>query len=168
MPSHRPTKKQIAIISMTTFLFITGSYLATMWSYQYSSTTEFCISCHEMVEPYEQYKASVHYSNKHGVVAECADCHFPVGSFNKWYTKITQGAKDSFMHLILDPDEIDHEKWRYAAVKKIKSESCQQCHKNLLPPELSKGGLIAHRAFLKGEVNQTCLYCHENLVHVSR
>lgn len=168
MPSHRPNKKQIAIIVMATSIFITGSYLATMWSYQYSSTTEFCISCHEMVEPYEQYKASVHYSNKHGVVAECADCHFPVGSFSKWYTKITQGAKDSFMHLILDPDEIDHEKWKYAAVRNIKSESCQQCHKNLLPPELPKGGLIAHRAFLKGRVNKTCMDCHENLVHVSR
>ncbi len=152
------------MISMVTVVFLTGSYWTTLWSYHYSSTTQFCISCHEMVKPYEQYKKSTHYENNSGVVAECADCHLPPGTFNKWFAKINQGANDSFNHFFLKPEDIDHEKWKYQAVKKINSKACLQCHKNLVFPELSKGGFIAHRAFLNGEA-ESCLKCHVNLVH---
>jgi len=117
-----------------------------------------------MVKPYEQYKESSHYKNKSGVVASCADCHLPPGSFNKWYTKITQGATDTFCHLILKPEDIDHEEWKQKAVKNINPNACRKCHKELLPPELPKGGFIAHRAFLKGDA-KSCLECHTNLVH---
>ena len=151
---------------MITTFFLTGSYWVTMWSYYYSSTTDFCISCHEMVEPYQQYKDSLHYKNGSGVVADCADCHLPPGAFEGWYAKIAQGAKDSVMHVLLDPDDIDYKKWRLAAMRNIRSEACQSCHKDLISPGLTKGGLIAHKAFLRGEA-KTCLQCHENLVHGS-
>ena len=165
-----PTKRQIATIAGATAVFLITSYLFTLWSYSYSSTTQFCISCHEMVEPYKQYQSSAHFNNESGVVTECADCHLPPGTVNKWYTKIKQGATDSFMHVMikLDLRKVDHKKWKTDAVKNIGSKTCQKCHKNLLPPGLHKGGFIAHRAFLKGETENTCLKCHENLVHVNR
>lgn len=168
MPIPKPSKKQIAVISMSTTAFLACSYWVSMWSYHYSSATQFCISCHEMVEPYQQYKNSSHFKNKSGVVAECADCHLPPGGINKWYVKISQGVKDTVRHFFLDPDQVDHEKWKQDAVADIKSESCLMCHKNLLPPELSKGGFIAHRAFLKRETKTSCLHCHQNLVHANR
>lgn len=167
MPAPRPSKKQIAVISLTTAIFLIGAYWVTMWSFHYSSSTQFCTSCHEMVEPYNQYKASIHYKNDSGVIAECADCHLPPGAFSKWYAKISQGVNDTIKHVLLNPEDIDHEKWKAVSMKKIRSEACLKCHKNLLPPDLPRGGLIAHRAFLKGEIKPTCLQCHENLVHVS-
>ncbi|MBW8035563.1 MAG: cytochrome C [Planctomycetes bacterium] len=159
-------KKQIAMISISTTLFLIGAYWVTKWSYHYSSTTQFCISCHEMIQPYQQYKKSSHYKNKSGVVAECADCHLPPGAVSKWYTKITQGMNDSVRHVFLKPEDIDHEAWKCKAVKNISSESCMKCHKNLLPAELPRGGFLGHRAFLNGEA-ESCLDCHKNLVHTN-
>jgi len=120
-----------------------------------------------MVKPYQQYKESSHYKNKSGVVAGCADCHLPPGTFNKWHAKITQGANDSIRHMFLKPEDVDHAEWRKLAVKHISPDACRKCHKELLVPELSKGGFLAHRAFLRGEA-KTCLECHTNLVHVDR
>ena len=167
MKDRRPSKKQIAMIAGITFLFLSISYCTTLWSFHYSSSTEFCISCHEMEKPYQQYKNSKHYSNGFGIVAECADCHLPPGSFSKWSAKVQQGVKDAIFHVLLEPDEIDHEQWRHRAVKNIPSEACRTCHKNLLPPGLPRGGFLAHRAFLRGDVKGTCLKCHNNLVHGS-
>ena len=45
----------------------------------YTSTTEFCLSCHSMRTPGEEYKTSVHFRNASGVRAECKDCHIPPG-----------------------------------------------------------------------------------------
>ena len=157
-------KKQIAMVSLSTTLFLTGAHWATKWSYHYSSTTEFCVSCHEMVQPYQQYKNSSHFNNRSGVVAECADCHLPPGTFSKWYTKITQGANDTFRHMLLKPEDIDHEAWKCKAVKNISPDSCRKCHKDLLPAGMPRGGFMGHRAFLNGEA-KSCLECHRNLVH---
>jgi hypothetical protein len=39
---------------------------------------EFCISCHEMRDNvYQEYKKTIHYSNRTGVRAICSDCHVP-------------------------------------------------------------------------------------------
>lgn len=45
----------------------------------YTSTTEFCLSCHSMRTAGEEYKTSVHFRNASGVRAECKDCHIPPG-----------------------------------------------------------------------------------------
>ena len=43
-----------------------------------TNTLEFCISCHEMRDNvYQEYKKTVHYSNRTGVRAICSDCHVP-------------------------------------------------------------------------------------------
>ena len=43
-----------------------------------TNTLEFCISCHEMRDTvYEEYKQTIHYSNRTGVRAVCSDCHVP-------------------------------------------------------------------------------------------
>lgn len=36
---------------------------------------EFCVSCHSMSYPQAEWEGSVHYSNRKGIRAECADCH---------------------------------------------------------------------------------------------
>ncbi|HBA25957.1 MAG TPA: hypothetical protein DCY98_00945 [Nitrospinae bacterium] len=163
-----PSRVHIIAIVFLTAAGLIISYGLTTLSFHYSSTNKFCSSqCHEMVEPYQQYLKSSHYDSERGVVADCADCHLPPGEFNKWYTKIHQGMKDTIMHFLLKPEEMDHQKWKVSAAKSIRSEACERCHKNLFPSGLHRGGLLAHKAFKKKEV-KSCLNCHTNLVHVKR
>ena len=43
-----------------------------------TNTMDFCISCHEMHDNvYQEYKKTIHYSNRTGVRAMCSDCHVP-------------------------------------------------------------------------------------------
>ena len=41
-----------------------------------TNTLEFCTSCHEMEQVFEEYKQSAHYKNASGVRATCPDCRF--------------------------------------------------------------------------------------------
>ena len=50
-----------------------------------SNSLTFCITCHEMRDTvYMEYKKTVHYQNRTGVRATCADCHVP----RPWVYKI--------------------------------------------------------------------------------
>jgi len=54
-----------------------------------TNTLEFCISCHEMQDTvYQEYKKTVHYSNRTGVRAICSDCHVPKDWVHKMARKI--------------------------------------------------------------------------------
>jgi nitrate/TMAO reductase-like tetraheme cytochrome c subunit len=163
-----PSKVQITVIAIITAAGLTIFYGLSTLSFHYSSTNKFCSSqCHEMVEPYQQYLKSSHYDSERGVVADCADCHLPPGEVSKWYAKIRQGTKDTIMHFFLKPEDVDHREWKVSAVKNIRSEACEKCHKNLFPSGLHRGGFLAHKAFKRREV-KSCLTCHMNLVHVRR
>lgn len=48
------------------------------WSMEATNTEAFCITCHEMEDNvYQEYKETIHYSNRTGVRATCPDCHVP-------------------------------------------------------------------------------------------
>lgn len=62
--------------------------------FEYTNTEEFCSSCH-MNDVVPEYRHSVHYMNRSGVKADCADCHLPHEFIPKWTRKI--GAVKKFM-----------------------------------------------------------------------
>ena len=65
-----------------------------------TNTLEFCIGCHEMEENvYEDYKPTIHYSNRTGVRATCPDCHVPDPWIHKMVRKIQ--ASNEIYHKIL-------------------------------------------------------------------
>ena len=51
--------------------------LSSMWMMHKTSDTSFCLSCHTMQAPYEEYQGSAHFMNQKGIRAECRDCHIP-------------------------------------------------------------------------------------------
>ena len=58
-----------------------------------TNTMEFCIGCHEMKDNvYEEYKTTIHYSNRTGVRAVCSDCHVP----KDWTHKMIRKVKASY------------------------------------------------------------------------
>src|ERR1035441_1562843 len=57
-----------------------------------TNTLEFCISCHEMRDNvYQEYKKTIHFSNRTGVRAICSDCHVP----HDWTHKLIRKSKAS-------------------------------------------------------------------------
>lgn len=73
-PSSRYSVLAIAIV----FILITLAGVFTFHeTIEFTSTNEFCTSCHSMKQNYIEYKTSLHYKNAYGVRAECRDCHIP-------------------------------------------------------------------------------------------
>ena len=75
----KPTAKYslgtLLIVGFVTGIIFWGGFNTAM---EMTNTEDFCISCHEMRDyVYEEYKDSVHYSNRTGVRATCPDCHVP-------------------------------------------------------------------------------------------
>ena len=60
----------------------------------YTSTEEFCTSCHSMELAAEPYRNSTHYKPKSGVRASCGDCHVSEGGISATWEHI-MGSKDS-------------------------------------------------------------------------
>src|SRR4051794_13712135 len=57
-----------------------------------TNTLAFCTGCHEMRDTvYEEYKSTVHYTNRTGVRAICSDCHVP----KDWGHKVLRKIKAS-------------------------------------------------------------------------
>lgn len=73
--------------------------LAGQWTLHKTSSTEFCLSCHTMQAPYEEYTGSVHFQNQKGIRAECADCHIPEGGLDFLVAKL-RASKDVYHQFI--------------------------------------------------------------------
>ena len=76
---RRPNTKRAAggliALGVVGGLLAWGAFNAAM---DYTNTTAFCVSCHEMDQlVHQEYKQSMHYKNPSGVRAGCPDCHVP-------------------------------------------------------------------------------------------
>ncbi|WNC72627.1 NapC/NirT family cytochrome c [Thalassotalea psychrophila] len=138
-----------------------------------TNTTEFCIGCHEMEDNvYQEYKPSIHYSNRTGVRAGCPDCHVPRPWIHKVVRKI-QASKEVFSWLTgkLDTKEKFNEHrfelaqsvWK--AMKDTDSRECRNCHNfESMNPEFQKPR--ARKQHLNAfETGQTCIDCHKGIAH---
>ena len=66
---------------IVTALCLIGIGAGALWGTQFimhkTSSQAFCVSCHSMSQPKEEWESSSHFSNAKGIRAECADCHVP-------------------------------------------------------------------------------------------
>jgi len=152
-------------------VFGAGAIFAYLFMHLFSftvhvtGTNEFCGTCHEMGPFIEQWQLSSHYDNDKGVVADCVDCHLPPEGMTYLTAKAWLGLVDVYGHFFKDLEQID---WRAKLEHKNRflwDQSCRQCHQNLTPPGLPRGGFLAHREYLRGRTDKSCADCHENLVH---
>jgi cytochrome c nitrite reductase small subunit len=163
-----PRKSALIITAAIVFLLfmsVAGSHL-----YHYTARNTFCLNCHEMQRPYDQWKTSTHYNGKSGVVANCVDCHLPQGSFKKMFYKSYFGVRDVYAHFFKDISKIDWKEKRKHMSSFVFEDGCLSCHVNLFPSSLSKGGLRAHKEYSAKLTEEKCFECHEhqNLVHKER
>ena len=138
-----------------------------------TNTEAFCISCHEMKDNvYEEYKDTIHYSNRTGVRATCPDCHVP----KEWVHKIVRKvqASNELWHKALgsiDTAEKFEAKrlklaqnvWR--TMKKTDSRECRNCH-DFESMDYTKQQHRATNGHIKGfDEGKTCIDCHKGIAH---
>jgi nitrate/TMAO reductase-like tetraheme cytochrome c subunit len=138
-----------------------------------TNTLDFCISCHEMEENvFQEYKKTVHYTNRSGVRATCSDCHVP----DPWVHKVVRKvqASNELLHKALGtvdtPEKFNEHRLELAkrvwnAMKKTDSRECRNCHSfDSMNPEDQKGR--ARKQHMNAmEAGNTCIDCHKGIAH---
>jgi formylglycine-generating enzyme len=137
---------------------------------RYTSTNEFCYSCHAHPHAEASWKRSVHYDNRSGIFVQCAQCHLPPpGNLRYLLAKAKHGANDVYHQIFTGPENINWEakKTVEAAVRFTYDESCIKCHQNLFPMQLSRDGQQAHLYYNQNQDDLSCLNCHLYTGHYS-
>ncbi len=140
-----------------------------------TSTTEFCLSCHEMSDNIEKdYKLSIHYHNAKGIQATCADCHIPAPFIPKMERKLRATAEVyySITGKIDTPEKFAEHKWAmaskvWAEMKANDSRECRACHdiENMNLAAQSKQAARRHDPEKMKAANMTCIDCHKGVAH---
>ena len=140
---------------------------------EWTNREEFCISCHEMRDNvYEELKKTIHYTNRTGVRAICADCHVPREWTDKMIRKIkatnelwgklvgTIDTKEKFEAKRL---ELAEHEWR--RMKANDSLECRNCHSlQSMNTEVQKQrAKKQHELAVKNK--ETCIDCHKGIAH---
>ncbi len=138
-----------------------------------TNTMTFCISCHEMEENvYQEYKQTIHYTNRSGVRASCSDCHVP----DPWVHKVVRKVQASrellskAMGTVDTPEKFDEHRLTLArrvwtAMKKTDSRECRNCHDfaSMNPENQQKRSRVQHMNAM--EAGNTCIDCHKGIAH---
>ncbi|MBU0500585.1 MAG: NapC/NirT family cytochrome c [Gammaproteobacteria bacterium] len=159
-----------AIIFFVVGIIFWGGFNTAM---EATNTLEFCTSCHEMHDNvYQEYKPTIHYSNRTGVRAVCSDCHVPDPWIHKMVRKI-QASKEIFhkiMGTVGTPEKFNEHRLEMAkrvwtTMKQTDSRECRNCH-NLesMNPEFQRPR--ARKQHLNAmQTGQTCIDCHKGIAH---
>lgn len=134
---------------------------------------EFCIGCHEMRDNvYQEYKETIHYSNRTGVRAVCSDCHVP----KDWTHKMIRKAKASFeiwgklTGSVDTKEKFEANRMRlatdeWARMKESGSRECLNCHNfDAMSPELQSQ--TKYKKHMKAKADgKICIDCHKGIAH---
>ena len=136
----------------------------------YTSTDEYCMSCHIHPQADQSWMLSAHHKNRSGVSAHCVDCHLPPKDHGYLFVKAKQGLKDVYGFYFKDTAKIRWEEKRTLEKAKgfVYEASCLKCHQNLFPVSLSVNGSNAHLSYLSNKENLTCINCHLNVGHYDK
>ncbi|MEZ9711012.1 NapC/NirT family cytochrome c [Vibrio breoganii] len=139
----------------------------------YTSSTEFCVSCHTMEKPLLEYQGSVHFSNQKGIRAECADCHIPEEPLDYLITKI-RASKDIYHEFVtgkIDTDE-KYEQHRLGMAEMVweqmrenDSATCRSCHSWEAMETYDQSASAQDMHAYAQTSGETCIDCHKGVAH---
>ena len=171
---RKPSAKySLLAISSTSFIagiIFWGGFNTGM---EMTNTLEFCTTCHEMRDTvYQEYKETIHYSNRTGVRAICSDCHVP----KDWVHKMIRKSKASLevwgklTGSINTPEKFEAKRLTLAnheweRMKESNSRECRNCHSfEAMSAELQKQ--TPYKKHMKAkEEGKTCIDCHKGIAH---
>jgi len=137
----------------------------------YTSTDNYCMSCHVHPHAEESWKLSVHVNNRSGTRVHCVDCHLPPKNhtWDHYTSKLKLGLKDVWGYYTKDSADFDWDKKSELeqAVKYIPNKSCKECHYNLFPEGVSDEAVVAHLYYEDNEkkLDLQCISCHLDAGH---
>lgn len=167
-------------VSLSLGTLLVGGFIAgiVFWggfntAMEATNTETFCISCHEMEENvYQEYKNTIHYSNRTGVRATCSDCHVPKDWSHKMVRKVQASAElwGKMMGTIDTKEKFEANRLRlaeheWARMKSVDSRECRNCHSfDSMDTEKQKlRGAKMHK--IAQDEKQTCIDCHKGIAH---
>ncbi len=137
-----------------------------------SNTEEFCLGCHEMKIPFEEYKETVHYQPTTGVRATCPDCHVPKPWIHKLVAKVraTKDIYHKFLGTINTEEKYEDYRLHMAEAvwKRMEandSRECRSCHdvNYMALDDQGRRARKNHKKVIAGE--RTCINCHKGIAH---
>ncbi len=161
-------KKSSRFFGTLLLLLVIILFCAAFQGIQYfTSTNQFCASCHEMKFSYQYYKNSIHGSNSLGISVNCVDCHIPVSLKGYLKVKGIDTLKDAYKHFF-HPVKTEEE-WlekkeeldEYAR-KSVENANCMKCHKNA-KPKSEEGKEMHDEMDLESD---KCVDCHTDMFHI--
>lgn len=163
-----PVKLLFAILGVVIILVLISISMAR------TSSTEYCISCHELKRYKDELEKSSHALDEDDRPIGCKQCHIP-NEFGPEYVVVKLlGLKDVYVHLFGDIEHLDRREMQEFARRFIPDENCLACHENLYQntagKEISETGRVAHESYegKNGQTRSGCAGCHQNLAHLPR
>lgn len=172
----RPSAKR----SLGTLLVVGGMLggaltLAGGWAFQATETNAFCVSCHEMkafMQPH--HERSLHFTNRTGVRATCADCHVP----KAWGPRLARKAHLlqeiwwNWQGTIATQDRYDAKRLElaqrvWADMEANGSRECKTCHSHAaMAAHEQSPEAAAMMKWAQDSGTHTCISCHQGVAHV--
>ena len=169
-PSAKYSLLTLLVVGFFSGIIFWGGFNTAM---EATNTLEFCVSCHEMRDTvYQEYKKTIHYSNRTGVRAICSDCHVPKDWVHKMARKIQASGEvyGKIMGTIDTPEKFEAKRLTLAEhewkrMKDSDSRECRNCHSfegmnsEVQKPRARKQHELAQRD------KETCIDCHKGIAH---
>jgi len=169
-PSAKYSLLTLLVVGFFSGIFFWGGFNTTM---EATNTLEFCISCHDMRDTvYQEYKQTIHYSNRTGVRAVCSDCHVPKDWTHKMIRKIQASGEvwGKIVGTIDTPEKFEAKRLQLAErewkrMKTSDSRECRNCHtfEGMDTEKQKMRGKKMHDIAKKE--NKTCIDCHKGIAH---
>ncbi len=162
--------KRIWVGALVICIFILITSAVTV----HTSTTEFCMSCHEMEVYQEELLASSHAKDADGNPIGCSQCHIPGGNIVRMLAvKSYLGVGDIWAHYTKETYDLDRAKMQITARRFTDDSNCLACHEDLERNAKNDGpisieGQLAHDSYLgkNGQTRSGCAGCHTNMAHL--
>ena len=169
-PSAKYSLLSLLMVGFFSGIFFWGGFNTGM---EATNSLEFCIGCHEMRDNvYQEYKKTIHYTNRTGVRAICSDCHVPKDWTHKMIRKI-QASKEVWGKItgVIDtPEKFEAKRLELAQhewdrMKARDSIECRNCHdfKTMDPEKQKDRSVVKHEGAI--EDGKTCIDCHKGIAH---
>lgn len=164
-----------SLLTLLGLLVLGGLIGGFTTSLEATNSIGFCTSCHDMSYNFEEYKKTIHYSNRSGVRAVCSDCHVPKKNwFSEMYRKI-EASHDVWAELVgtidtrekFDANRLEMAKREWARMKESDSIGCRNCHsfEGMDMDAQDKLAKNKHTQAALAESGKTCIDCHKGIAH---
>jgi cytochrome c-type protein NapC len=169
-PSAKYSLLGLLVVGFLSGIVFWGAFNTGM---EATNKLEFCIGCHEMRDTvYQEYKKTIHYSNRTGVRAICSDCHVPKDWTHKMIRKIqaSQEVWGKITGYIDTPEKFESHRMELAThewerMKSRDSIECRNCH-NFDAMSDQKQKQTVYNKHMKAKADgQSCIDCHKGIAH---